>query len=331
MARLRSWALATSSSIPSIIHPSTTQLADKARQIAALKLLVLFFAGSTGVYGASTEAAAASYGRTPGAFSVSSGGSATYAIPLWTPPGIANLQQSLSLNYSSGGGNGLLGVGWSISGQSSIRRCNYTFAQDSANASPQLNSTDRLCLDGNRLRIVSGTYGADGSTYQTEVATFVTVTAHGSAGNGPAYFTAQGPDGLTYEYGHTTDSAIAAGGGVVASIRTWALDKISDPNSNSIHYSYVNDTTNATYRIQDITYPYTASGGPSYDIHFAYTTRPATDTLTHYEVGYPATETQLLSSISVWASVDFPDTEVRRMMISEVSDGKAELHARVQA
>jgi hypothetical protein len=32
-----------------------------------------------------------------------------------------------------------------------------------------------------------------------------------------------------------------------------------------------------------------------------------------------------------WASPDFPDTEVRRMMISEVSDGKAELHEGVQA
>jgi len=41
--------------------------------------------------------------------------------------------------------------------------------------------------------------------------------------------------------------------------------------------------------------------------------------------------TALLATRAFWASVDFPDTEVRRMMISEVSDGKAELHAGVQA
>ena len=55
---------------------------------------------------------------TPGEFSVSSTGAATYSVPIVVPPGTAGVEPKLSLNYSSQGRNGLLGVGWSIGGLS---------------------------------------------------------------------------------------------------------------------------------------------------------------------------------------------------------------------
>src|SRR5688572_6088935 len=75
--------------------------------------------------------ATAAVGRTAGTFDVSSTGAANYFIPIWAPPGPAGMQPKMALTYSSRSGSGPLGPGWSLSGLSSISRCNKTFAQDS--------------------------------------------------------------------------------------------------------------------------------------------------------------------------------------------------------
>jgi hypothetical protein len=104
----------------------------------------------------------------------------------------------LGLSYSSQRGNGLLGMGWGVAGLSAIECCNHTVAQDGVAESPQLVTTDLLCLDGQRLRLTStetlSNYGQAGTTYQTEIANFSTITANGTAGNGPSYFTVKGKD-----------------------------------------------------------------------------------------------------------------------------------------
>src|SRR5258708_1644275 len=132
---------------------------------------------------------ASSFGRTPGKFGVSPIGSAQYWIPIWTPPGPNGLQPSLAFTYDSNAGVGSMGIGWFISGLSSIARCNMPFAKDSVPAAVTLATSDGYCLNGNRLRLTGGTYGTAGSTYQTEIADFSQITANGAAGNGPAYFT----------------------------------------------------------------------------------------------------------------------------------------------
>ena len=76
------------------------------------------------------SALAVDYGRTTGSFDVSPAGAATYTIPIWTPPGPNGVTPSLSLSYSSQGGNGLAGVGWSLAAVSSIERCNRTATGD---------------------------------------------------------------------------------------------------------------------------------------------------------------------------------------------------------
>ncbi|MGB6449730.1 MAG: SpvB/TcaC N-terminal domain-containing protein, partial [Steroidobacteraceae bacterium] len=199
--------------------------------------------------GAGVAAAQSAVGRTKGTFAVSPTGAATYTIPIWAPRGPNGLQPSMALTYSSQQGIGYVGVGWSLSGLSSIYRCNQTYAQDAAPAPITLTMSDVYCLDGQRLRLTSGTYGEAGSTYQTEVANFANVTAYGSAGNGPAYFIVQTANGLTYQYGENSSGSGGNNSQVLASGTStawvWMLNEVSDRAGNTMTITYSTATGTA--------------------------------------------------------------------------------------
>ncbi len=97
------------------------------------------------------------------------GGEATYQIGIDVPPGRAGMEPTLGLTYKSRGGNGIAGVGWSLAGSSTIYRCPRTLEQDGAAAPVRLTSDDWLCFDGQRLVAATGSYGASGSEYRTEI------------------------------------------------------------------------------------------------------------------------------------------------------------------
>jgi hypothetical protein len=109
---------------------------------------------------------------TPGGFRVSESGAAVYEIPIKVPPGTAGMEPRLSLVYNSQQGNGVLGVGWSLSGLSAVTRCPRTLAQDGISGSVNYDWDDRFCLDGQRLIAIAGTYGQDGTEYRTERESF---------------------------------------------------------------------------------------------------------------------------------------------------------------
>src|SRR5580658_1245110 len=81
----------------------------------------------------------------PGKFDVAASGAATYTIAISAPPGTAGMVPSLSLEYNSQNGNGLLGVGWSLAGLLSVGRCPQTRAQDGQTGGVTFTSTDRFC------------------------------------------------------------------------------------------------------------------------------------------------------------------------------------------
>ncbi len=107
------------------------------------------------------------------------------------------MQPSVALVYNSNARLGTVGRGWSLAGFSAITRCAKTIAQDSVAVPVGLSAGDGYCLDGNRLRLQSGTYGTAGSVYMTEIADFSHITASGTAGNGPEYWTVKRKDGTT--------------------------------------------------------------------------------------------------------------------------------------
>jgi hypothetical protein len=141
---------------------------------------------------------------TPGEFSVSAGGAASYEIKLRATHGVAGLVPNLSLVYNSQGANGLLGVGWTLSGLSTIARCPQNRAQDAVPRFGGISFTahDHYCLDGQRLVAVRNpadtaatvdAYGASGTYYATEMESFSKVQSLGSVGtsadwNGQPYW-----------------------------------------------------------------------------------------------------------------------------------------------
>jgi RHS repeat-associated protein len=192
----------------------------------------------------------------------------------------------MALVYSSQGGDGLYGTGWGVSGFSNITRCNETVGQDSQATSVLLITTDRYCLDGKRLRLTSSetlsTYGQAGTTYQTEVADFSNITANSAAGSGPASFTVQGKNGLTYQYGSTAHSALIATG--TSTVIQWALASVTDRFGNHMDFDYVNDAANQVLRPSTITYTTPSSTAigqgaqstPNYQVSFNYVSNTGT-------------------------------------------------------
>jgi hypothetical protein len=115
-------------------------------------------------------------------------------------------------------------------------------------------------MEGARLILVEGSYGGNDSQYRTEVDSFVKIKAFGSAGNGPAYFTVTSKDGNVMEFGGNVSSdagRIEAQG--KASVRVWALSRMSDVKGNYFSVSYQEDNANGDYRPDRI--DYTANTG----------------------------------------------------------------------
>lgn len=167
-------------------------------------------------------------------FDVSPLGAAGYSIPLALPAGIQGMQPKLALSYSSASGEGIMGQGWSLAGLSAITRCPQTFFQDGADKPVSGTSDDRLCLDGQRLMLVSGTsYGADGSTYRTELDSFSKVVAHGDFSSASSWFEVFSKSGRRSEYGKPG----AIGSGI------WYVSRVEDLSHNYMTFSYYNDNT----------------------------------------------------------------------------------------
>ena len=235
----------------------------------------------------------------PGKFSVESSGSANYNIPISVPPGTAGLTPSLSFEYNSQGGNGLLGVGWSLGGLPSIGRCPPTVAQDGAFGAVTFGASDRFCMDGQRLVLLSGTYGADGGQYRTEVETYSEIISHGTAGNGPAWFEVHTKSGQIMQFGNTLDSQVLAQG--TSTTRSWALNKLSDTKGNYFTVAYTNDTTNGQAYPIEIDYTGNAAAGvsPNNKVQFVYATRP--DIAPQYQAGSLSQTTLRLTDVKTYA------------------------------
>ncbi|HEX3663773.1 MAG TPA: SpvB/TcaC N-terminal domain-containing protein [Rhizomicrobium sp.] len=250
------------------------------------------------------QLSANSFAQTP---DVNASGAFSYSIPIQVPPGTHGMMPHLALTYSSAGGDGYVGLGWSISGLSAITRCAQTVAQDGHAGGVNYDTNDRFCLDGQRLlRVTGSAYGASPSTYQTEVSNFASITASGQVSTDqPQYFTVVMKNGMQYEYGNTAveaSSQISADGSNGTIVRVWALDKVTDTSGNYMTFTYTILSNGEDYVPARI--DYTGNAGASTatysSVRFGYYSTDRADAVTGYQAGYPIRPQKLLQYITTY-------------------------------
>ncbi|MEO6189900.1 MAG: FG-GAP-like repeat-containing protein, partial [Saprospiraceae bacterium] len=226
-----------------------------------------------------------------------SNGSASYNIPIAVPPGTNGVAPSLSISYNSNGGNGHLGRGWDISGMSMISRSSKSIYFDGEVNSIDLSANDRFAIDGSRLIVKSGIYGAPSSTDGTEVENFALTTSYNGTTGNPDYWEIFTKDGVKMEFGNSSDSKFY--NSTNTKILFWRLNKIKYNDGNYIEYKYNNSDGDS--RIDEINYTGNSAANlvPYNKVKFAYSIR--FDINNTYLVGTNLTSKYLLDEIKVTA------------------------------
>ncbi|WP_016799222.1 RHS repeat-associated core domain-containing protein [Vibrio cyclitrophicus] len=187
-----------------------------------------------------------------GDFSVS-GGQAAYTLPISVSPGRAGHQPDLSLEYRSDSPNGMLGMGWSLGGLSSVYRCGRNLSKDGKWGGVRFDSDDRYCLDGKRLIAIIGKDGENLTEYRVEHNGYDKIVSFGRAGNGPASFKVWRKDGSVYQYGTTANSRVELS--TQREVYKWALSKITDASkANYVDFVYSEDNREGKHKLSAINY-----------------------------------------------------------------------------
>ncbi|MFT3946520.1 MAG: hypothetical protein QM763_06050 [Agriterribacter sp.] len=152
---------------------------------------------------------------------------------------------------------------------------------------------DRFALDGQRLMLKSGTYGAASSVYETEQFSNLKITAYGAssfgAAYGPAYFRVDYPDGSYAIYGNGSNSL---------SRTNWAITYREDARGLRISYTYTVADNNLL--INKISYGSAGAATPINEVQFIYVTRARTEQF--YIGGVSFMNKNLLKEIRVLGS-----------------------------
>jgi RHS repeat-associated protein len=175
-----------------------------------------------------------SVGNTSVTVDVNEQGNATAMIPVFCPPGRMGMQPEVSISYSSGSGEGLLGMNMALSGTSVITRTGRNYHLDGVQEGLVFDSKlDNFELDGNRLIWVGGAaHGEPGSIYRTEADQFTRITFYGD------YFTAALKDGGMLFYGSGGNSRLVSSGGSSTQAMAYYLYRKYDIDGNYLEYEY---------------------------------------------------------------------------------------------
>jgi RHS repeat-associated protein len=284
------------------------------RCVAAHFCLVLFSHWVTPLAHAATVP-----GTIPGSVEVTLSGSATYAIPIRIAPGTAGTDPKISLNYDSQATAGSLGAGWSIGGISTIARGPKDLYRDHEVAGVNLDDTDALLLDGQRLIEISrvGVGSALRVEYRKENDDVTRIVQTGD-GLQSGTFIVNTKGGATLVFDGANNSRVRFSDGTVLLL---AISRIVDTSGNYVEFRYQNNGF-GTYDIKTIAYTghetrnslgaVVADRKPYASVDFAYESAPRESTL--YVAGRLSRQTTRLISITSSVSPK-PEDESGRQLV----------------
>ncbi|MCC6995523.1 MAG: VCBS repeat-containing protein [Deltaproteobacteria bacterium] len=164
-------------------------------------------------------------------------GTGNFSVPLWTPPGRSGLTPSLSLQYSSGAGNGNFGLGWSLSVPGVSRK--------TSKGVPRYDDDrDTFVLSGAEDLVAlapTSTSPPHATRYRPRTEGLF-ARIHHHLGGDDDYWNVETGDGLVSLYG--TPGTRGADPGAVRDpadprrVFAWKLTETRDPFGNVIQYEY---------------------------------------------------------------------------------------------
>ncbi|MFT5357424.1 MAG: RHS repeat-associated protein [Polyangiales bacterium] len=229
------------------------------------------------------------FGWTSAEQGVSESGQPFANVPLVIPPGRAGVQPALALSYAGGTSDGPMGVGWQLSGLSTIARCPRDVGRDGRRNDRLFDDgvQPALCLDGERL--IPNECGDDcdasdpftSADYRLESSAAVVVDQLGELDKEDTVFRVRGRDGQVREFGGT--------GAVMRSMRfistpetaaefpyvegdepdwgapdavtyAWLLREVRDTSSNKFEVEYSARRSDGALEVLPVSIHYTGHG-----------------------------------------------------------------------
>jgi RHS repeat-associated protein len=217
-------------------------------------------------------------GTLAGDAGVDARGQATYHIPIEAAPGVGPMTPGLALQYNSASGNGVAGIGFSLAGLSAIRRCARSLLRDGAWGPVRWNNDDALCLDGDRLVLDEGTYGAEQSSYRPAHDPSRRVVLHGNLDSPAPWFEVFSGDGLIAQYGTPAASLWRPDENGEPMTYVWSLLSQRDRFDNAIDYAYSHPlllpSGPAQLQLDEVRYAGTGTAASKRKIRLQYDNRP---------------------------------------------------------
>ncbi|KAJ4065562.1 hypothetical protein NW756_005763 [Fusarium oxysporum] len=246
-------------------------------------------------------------GRQQGKSDTDNNGLARYMLEIETPAGIkSGNEPDLSLQYSQGTPNGILGLSWVLGGVSSIYLGAPKVVYGKVNPPPPDYDTSKpkLIMDGLDLLNPDREYNGPQTVYTTEInSTGLQVKSLGEDGG----FLVTDNMGRQIEYGTTLDSRIVTQ--PEGKAREWRIKKQTDCYGNTIQYNYI--PSPQTENTRDVNTSYLGSikycsndvtdSPATRFVQFHYADRK--DLVTHSIAGAIITRANLLSSISIGINI----------------------------
>jgi len=162
------------------------------------------------------------------------------------------------------------------------------------------NGEDRFAINGQRLMAVKGDYGADGTTYRTEIDSWTRYYSQGNCGSGPCSFIAYTKTGDLLEFGTSDNARVLAQG--KPEVNIWAGNKHTDKNGNYLTIDYVNDTAIGEYYPVGIDYTGNSHTDldPQRSVTLTYEDRP--DNNIYYLAGSKVARTKRIKEITTYVN-----------------------------
>ena len=168
-------------------------------------------------------------------------GTGNFSVPITMPPGRNGFQPELSLNYSTGSGNGPFGLGWNLSVPNVTRKTSKGIPRYRDEVDAQGNPVWHEEEDVFVLSGVEDLVHVGNGYYRPRTEGLFARIQKTRAPDGQSCWVVTAKNGVRSIYGKRADSRLFVQENGVIKIFQWLLSETEDANGNTIIYAYKRD------------------------------------------------------------------------------------------